>query len=116
MSKYQYFGKITELQEGHFTIRTVGRHAVGGTLLKGRPVLVRNYCPHAGAPICQGRIAPDFTALNDHITPDDCPLVLRCPWHGWEFDLETGHARFPSPLKLAFLDYKIEAEDVYVFV
>ena len=35
----------------------------------------RNLCPHAAAPICGGAVAG---------------TVLRCPWHGWEFDLRTG--------------------------
>lgn len=45
-----------------------------------------DFCPHAGAPLCDG---PPVAG------PDGRP-ALRCPWHGWEFDLETGvHLRNP---------------------
>lgn len=42
----------------------------------------RNACPHANAPLHTGRVVHG---------------VLRCPWHGWEFDLATGrHVLQPS--------------------
>ena len=43
-------------------------------------------CPHAGAPLCG----------SPPVAGPDGKLVLRCPWHGWEFDLATGaHRRNP---------------------
>ncbi len=115
MKEYRYFGQTTDIEEGRFTIRQIGKQTVGAAQVKGRLVFILNYCPHAGAPICQGRIAPDLTPLyRGSDAPEVCPIVLRCPWHGWEFDLETGQATFPSALKLFFLDHKIEEESVYV--
>ena len=32
-------------------------------------------CPHAGAPLSEGRL-------------NGC--VITCPWHGWSFDVTTG--------------------------
>ena len=54
----------------------------------------RNVCPHANAPLHTGRIA--------HGT-------LRCPWHGWEFDVATGqHVLQPA----CTLDaYPVEVDD-----
>lgn len=58
-----------------------------------------NRCPHANAPLGTGRIV--------HGT-------LRCPWHGWEFDLTTGrHVLQP----VCTLDaYRVEVEDGRLFV
>lgn len=59
----------------------------------------RNVCPHANAPLHTGRVAHG---------------VLRCPWHGWEFDLATGcHIRQQT----CTLDaYHVEVEGSRVFV
>ena len=58
-----------------------------------------NVCPHANAPLHTGRVA--------HGT-------LRCPWHGWEFDLATGrHVLQPA----CTLDaYPVEVEGDRLFV
>ena len=52
-----------------------------------------NRCPHEGAPLCIGPILGRFTADR----PGEYRLerhgeMLRCPWHGWEFDIKTGQS------------------------
>ena len=97
------------------------RHHVARTaeLVEGRPKLVRiggvelgifcvgggeyrayrNLCPHAAAPICGGRVTAG---------------VLRCPWHGWEFDLRTGAHRTHPATRLE--SYSVEVEGGCLFV
>ena len=52
---------------------------------------IGNACPHQGGPMCFGHVtgtmlasAPDEYVYGRH------GLVVRCPWHAYEFDLETG--------------------------
>jgi nitrite reductase/ring-hydroxylating ferredoxin subunit len=40
--------------------------------------------------------------------------VLRCPWHGWEFDLETGVCLDEPSLRVAVYDAQIEAGRVHI--
>lgn len=47
---------------------------------RGRALLIKNQCPHAGAPMTYAT------------STDNC---LRCPVHGIEFDLMTGRSRSP---------------------
>ncbi len=35
--------------------------------------------------------------------------ALRCPWHGWEFDLATGESRF-DPRRHKTRAYRVTAE------
>lgn len=40
-------------------------------------------CPHAGGPIGDGQLTG---------------CVVTCPWHGWQFDVETGQHTLNSTL------------------
>lgn len=50
-------------------------------------------CPHGGAPLSGGRLAHQVESSG----PGDYRIcrrdeMLRCPWHGWEYDLKTGQS------------------------
>jgi len=40
--------------------------------------------------------------------------ILRCPWHGWEFDLTNGQLLVDSTTKLRGYPVEIEDEDLFV--
>lgn len=46
----------------------------------GKTSLIKNRCPHAGAPLTSATCNGNY---------------LRCPMHGIEFDLTTGRSRSP---------------------
>jgi 3-phenylpropionate/trans-cinnamate dioxygenase ferredoxin subunit len=37
--------------------------------------------------------------------------ILRCPWHGWEFDLATGRSVF-DPNRTRVKSYPVEVEEL----
>jgi nitrite reductase/ring-hydroxylating ferredoxin subunit len=83
--------KIDEIPPGSRKLMTVGKLSFGVFNVQGTFRAYRNICPHAGAPVCEGRISG--TTLPSKVYEyeygqEGC--VLRCPWHGWEFDLRTG--------------------------
>ena len=52
-----------------------------------------NHCPHHGAPMCQGKIVGTMMPSNpDEYRFDLDGLVVRCPWHGYEFNVRTGES------------------------
>lgn len=61
----------------------------------GRLYAVRDVCPHQGGPLCKGTVSGTMmpAAPLEYVWGLD-DQVLRCPWHGWEFDLETGKSLF----------------------
>ena len=60
-------------------------------------VALKNACPHQGAPLCAGRVTGTSQPVWDSsgrpgIGWTSEGKIIRCPWHGWEFALETGIA------------------------
>ena len=58
-------------------------------------------------------------ALTYHQAPDKFVWglegqVLRCPWHGWEFDIATGCSLFDPDTKL--MSYPVHVENGRILV
>jgi nitrite reductase/ring-hydroxylating ferredoxin subunit len=60
---------------------------------------VENRCPHAGAPLIDGRIKND---------------ILTCVWHGWRFNLKTNECLTSSNAKLKIFPLSIEGGNIYL--
>lgn len=71
---------------------------------------LRNRCPHQGGPLCDGRV---FAGLESdrpgRYDVDDGKHLVACPWHGWEFDLETGRSWF-DPQRTRVRGYPVVVE------
>jgi nitrite reductase (NADH) small subunit len=52
-----------------------------------------NRCPHQGGPLCLGRVTGTMlpSRPNEYVYGEE-GLVVRCPWHGYEFHLRTGES------------------------
>jgi 3-phenylpropionate/trans-cinnamate dioxygenase ferredoxin subunit len=90
-----------ELAPGERKFVQVAGREVGLFNVGGRLQAVSNVCPHRGAPVCRGTVTG--TALPSR--PGEFVWgregqILRCPWHGWEFDLLTGVALAQPTLRL----------------
>jgi thiamine pyrophosphate-dependent acetolactate synthase large subunit-like protein/nitrite reductase/ring-hydroxylating ferredoxin subunit len=64
-----------ELPEGRVKAVPCGLTTVCMTRFQGRYAALDNACPHQGGPLGEGSIENG---------------LLRCPWHGWDFDPTTG--------------------------
>jgi len=59
--------------------------------IKGEFFALANRCPHQGGSLCDGIV----TGLVQSTKPGQYRYsrrgeIIRCPWHGWEFDVRTG--------------------------
>lgn len=72
-------------------------------------------CPHHGAPLWKGQLT--WLACSEK-SGDNCGSrpgeILRCPWHGFEYDLKTGRS-VVEPEKLRVKTYEIVVEEGRVF-
>jgi nitrite reductase/ring-hydroxylating ferredoxin subunit len=98
-------GAIDEFEEGRMQIRRAGRWELGILRLESRTVAIKNVCPHIGAPLCLGPVSTALTGRTGsqghaaQIEVRQDRTVVVCPWHRWEFDVETGEALFDPTLK-----------------
>ena len=69
-----------ELPEGRVKTVTAGARSMALTHFNGKYTAMDNRCPHQGGPLGEGSIE----------VGKDGRCWLRCPWHGWDFDPETG--------------------------
>lgn len=47
---------------------------------------------------------------------DEQQKVLRCPWHGWEFDVMTGESVIDSAVRLRSYPVEVQNGSVYVLL
>ena len=81
--------------------------------VEGELFAVSNHCPHHGGPLCQGRISG--TALPSRPYEYRYGLegrVLTCPWHGWEFDIESGRTIFDSSVRVKTYEAWVEDDKI----
>ncbi|TIP92850.1 MAG: Rieske (2Fe-2S) protein, partial [Mesorhizobium sp.] len=87
----------------------------------GRPIVIFNLdgnffglfnrCPHNGGSLADG-IVTGLVRSTEPGTYTYCRRgeVVRCPWHGWEFDIRTGQS-FCRPGDLKARQFNIEVAD-----
>ena len=105
-------GRVSELTPGSRKIVAVGEggRSVGVFNVHGQYHALLNRCPHQAAPLCRGAIkGMAMPSAPGEYVWDREGEILRCPWHGWEFDLTTGRSIF-NPHKLRVRTYEVTVE------
>jgi 3-phenylpropionate/trans-cinnamate dioxygenase ferredoxin subunit len=102
--------KAAEIPLGDSKAVTVANREIAIFNLGGDYFALLNRCPHAGGPLCQGR----RTSLVESKRPGTFVTsrpgeMLRCPWHGWEFDIRTGRS-YCDPDKVRARAYEAKVE------
>lgn len=107
---------LSELPAGSVKIVNIEGRSVG-VINTGEAIeAVLNVCPHQMAPICQGTVSGTLLPSSPgELIYGMESQVLRCPWHGWEFDLRTGGPLFRQD-KGHLLKFPVIVEDGEVLV
>jgi nitrite reductase/ring-hydroxylating ferredoxin subunit len=85
--------------------------SIGVFNIAGKFYAIKNVCPHAGAPLCEGHI--QTTPRPGEVGKFEPALegrVLRCPWHGWEFDIVTGKGLYDRTSRVATYPVDVDAD------
>jgi nitrite reductase/ring-hydroxylating ferredoxin subunit len=94
-------GPVSEFPEKRMRIVDIGTRQIGVVRWGERVFAVNNRCAHQGGPLCQGILSGRLMATHPgDLMLDDGAPTLACPWHGWEFDLDSGRALLDPKLRV----------------
>ncbi len=110
MSKH-VVATVDEIPDGGRKLVTVRGRPIAVFNLSGEYFCLFNRCPHQGGPMCEGIL----TGLIESREPGHYEYsrkgeILRCPWHGWEFDVRNGQS-FCDPEKITLRSYAVEVAE-----
>ena len=101
---------IRAIPPGSRKLVQIEGRSIGVFNIDGEFFALRNRCPHQGGPLCSGRLSGFSTARvpgEYHYTRKG--EILRCPWHGWEFDVKTGRS-WVDPERVRTRSYPVKLE------
>ena len=101
---------VEEIPPGERKIVEVAGRSIGVFNLDGVFFALRNRCPHQGGPLCSGTLSGLITASGPgayHYSR--AGEIVRCPWHGWEFDIRTGQS-WCDPTHVRVRSYAVTIE------
>ena len=101
---------VDDIAPGTSKIVDINGRAIGIFNVNGEFFALLNRCPHAAAELCKGNIV----ALVQSDGVGDYQLhrhgeFVRCPWHGWEFEISTGQS-WCDPGSLKVKQYEVAVE------
>ena len=103
--------KAEEIPAGTSKIVAVAGREIGIFNLGGEYFALLNRCPHEGGPLCRGRRTALFESKRPGTFITSRPgEIVRCPWHGWEFDIRTGRSYLdPDPVRTGAYAITVES-------
>jgi nitrite reductase/ring-hydroxylating ferredoxin subunit len=99
---------LRSFPSGERRIVEVGGRSIGVFRIGAGFYGIRNRCPHQGGPLCLGHLLGDAVADapgSARLSAD--PLRIACPWHGWEYDLDSGQS-FMGAVAAGVKSYGVE--------
>lgn len=92
---------LDELEEGQGKRVIVDGTPIAVFLIDGSPYAISDTCPHRGGPLSRGDLEGS---------------LVRCPIHGWPFDLKTGESPVRPGQKVQTYKAFVQGEEVWVEV
>jgi nitrite reductase/ring-hydroxylating ferredoxin subunit len=99
MIEFVKVARASDVEEGKGLIVWAGPLKVALFRCEGTIYAIRNQCPHMGGDLGEGLLTGE---------------VVRCPWHGWKFNVKTGKMPEAELVSVRSFEVKVEGEDVYV--
>ncbi len=102
--------RVTDVLPGASRCVEAGGRRIALFNVGGRFYALADKCPHESGPLSRGTVV----GLSQSDTPGQYRLerpgeFVRCPWHGWEFEISTGQSYCdPQGTRARSYDAKVE--------
>ena len=113
----QYACGPANLQPGERRLIEVDGKQVGIFNVNGEYYALHNRCPHMGGNLCAGPVSGttlpagpyQFVYARDN-------EILRCAWHGWEFEIATGICLVDPSIRARTYAVEVENGNLYLYI
>ena len=110
-------GRADEIAVGGRKIVQIEHLSIGVFRLADGFYALRNYCPHQGAELCKGTLhGTHRPGPVTEFIPALPGRVLRCPWHGWEFDIVTGKGLYDDKGRVSTYEVRVKDDGSLIVV
>jgi nitrite reductase/ring-hydroxylating ferredoxin subunit len=107
--------KVDEVAIGQPRIVAFGRMSIGIFQLDDGYAALLNICPHRAGRLCEGPVC-GTTRPTDRaeFVYERAGEIVRCAWHGWEFEIRSGKCLVDDRLKARTFPVEVVGEDLYL--
>lgn len=110
-----YVADVDELAAGERVIVDLEGREIAIFNVDGEFHALSNYCIHQGGPACEGLVSGCLEVDDDmELSYNSENKVVSCPWHGWEFEIESGDHLAPTDYRLPTYEVVVRDEAVYL--
>ena len=107
MAQNYVVARVGEIAPGGVKLVAVAGREIGVFNLNGAFFALLSKCPHEGASLCKGRIVHRVESDGPgHYRLVPGSEMIRCPWHGWQYDIRTGQS-WCDPDNIALRHYAV---------
>jgi 3-phenylpropionate/trans-cinnamate dioxygenase ferredoxin subunit len=107
----QLIGRLEDFPEGKPWRFDTGRFSLCLVRRGERVFALYDQCPHRQANLSAGTVGgtavPSEVGVFEYGRDGE---ILRCPWHGWEFDVRTGQS-YCEPERIQVRSYPVEVAE-----
>jgi nitrite reductase/ring-hydroxylating ferredoxin subunit len=111
-------GKVSQVSQAEPYVVQVGERKFGIYKLRNKYFAYENECTHQGGPIVEGElikhnecdVAENGRRLGERLSNEKFDIV--CPWHGIQYDLETGVCTGDNRRRLTAIEVLVDGEDI----
>jgi len=102
--------RVGEIPSGGCRLVHAGGRDIVVFEMQGDYYALLNRCPHEGGGLCHG----DRVGIVEADMPGEYRFsrageMVKCPWHGWEFDIRTGQS-WSDPRRTFVKKYPVSVE------
>lgn len=115
-------GPVDAIPEKGVVLSQAGELQLGVFKVRGRLYAYENRCAHQGGPVCRGDVVGRLQeeigdgGISLGLTESEERIDIACPWHGWEYDVETGAHIGDPRIRLRRFPVHVHDDAVYVDV
>jgi nitrite reductase/ring-hydroxylating ferredoxin subunit len=109
--------RVTDLAPGERRIVSIDGRSIGIFNVDGHFFALHNRCPHKGGALCEGPLCGTALPVEGFTyVYGRAGRILRCAWHGWEFDIQTGRALVDPRVRTQTYPVTVEDEQIVVSI